>query len=61
MGTGPPPVRRLTGDKIDAQEAWRLGLVNRVVPRSSLSSAAKEMADKVALVPPIARLHRVLE
>ena len=43
----------LTGDKIDAQEAWRLGLVNKVVPRASLSSAAREMADKVALVPPI--------
>jgi enoyl-CoA hydratase/carnithine racemase len=43
----------LTGDKIDAQEAWRLGLVNRVVPRDSLASAAREMADKVALVPPI--------
>ena len=43
----------LTGDKIDAQEAWRLGLVNRVVPRDSLAAAAREMADKVALVPPI--------
>src|SRR5213076_1874542 len=43
----------LTGDKIDAQEAWRLGLVNKVVPRSELSAATREMADKVALVPPI--------
>jgi len=43
----------LTGDKIDAQEAWRLGMVNRVVPRDSLASAAREMADKVALVPAI--------
>src|SRR5438270_4758847 len=43
----------LTGDTIDAQEAWRLGLVNKVVARSALSSAARELADKVALVPPI--------
>src|SRR5438270_11247962 len=43
----------LTGDKIDAQEAWRLGLVNRVVPRDSLLAGAREMADKVALVPPV--------
>jgi len=43
----------LTGDKIDAQEAWRLGLVNRVVPRDSLMSETRAMADKVALVPPI--------
>jgi enoyl-CoA hydratase len=42
----------LTGDKIDAQEAWRLGLVNRVVPRDSLDSAVRELAEKVALVPP---------
>jgi enoyl-CoA hydratase len=43
----------LTGDTIDAQEAWRLGLVNRVVPRSELMTRTKEMADRIALVPAI--------
>jgi len=42
----------LTGDKIDAQEAWRLGLVNRVVPRDDLETETRELAQKVALVPP---------
>jgi len=42
-----------TGDTIDAQEAWRLGLVNRVVPRAELAAAARELADRVALVPPV--------
>jgi enoyl-CoA hydratase len=41
-----------TGEKIDAQEAWRLGLVNRVVPRSELTERVDELADRVALVPP---------
>ena len=41
-----------TGEKIDAQEAWRLGLVNRVVPRAELSERVDELADRVALVPP---------
>jgi enoyl-CoA hydratase len=43
----------LTGDTIDAQEAWRLGLVNRVVPRAELAQRARELADRVALVPPV--------
>ena len=43
----------LTADKIDAQEAWRLGMVNKVVPAGELAAAAREMADKVALVPPV--------
>jgi enoyl-CoA hydratase len=43
----------LTGDTIDAQEAWRLGLVNRVVPRAELTLRTRELADRVALVPPV--------
>ena len=43
----------LTGDTIDAQEAWRLGLVNRVVPRAELMATTRELADRVALVPPV--------
>jgi len=43
----------LTGDTIDAPEAWRLGLVNRVVPRDELMASARALADRIALVPPI--------
>ncbi len=43
----------LTGDTIDAQEAWRLGLVNRVVPRHELMERTRQLADRVALVPPV--------
>ncbi len=41
-----------TGETIDANEAWRLGLVNRVVPRDELMTRTAELADRVALVPP---------
>ena len=38
-------------ERLDAQEAWRLGMVNKVVPRSELMERTLEMAHKVALVP----------
>jgi len=40
-------------ETIGAEEAERYGLVNRVVPRADLAAAAREMADQVALVPPL--------
>lgn len=41
-----------TGDTIDAQEAHRLGMVNRVVPRQRLEDEVKRLARKIATVPP---------
>ena len=38
----------LTGDRIDAQEAYRIGLINKVVPLPQLMPAAEEMAMKIA-------------
>ena len=38
----------LTGDRIDAQEAQRLGLVNRIVPPDRLEEATMELARNIA-------------
>lgn len=38
----------LTGDVFDADEACRMGLVNRVVPAAELTRAANELASKIA-------------
>jgi enoyl-CoA hydratase len=43
----------LCAETLDADDAERLGLVNKVVPRGELAKAARDMADKVALVPPV--------
>lgn len=37
-----------TGEPIDAQEAYRLGAIEKVVPREQLLDAAREIAAKVA-------------
>lgn len=43
----------LTGRWIDAEEAARWGLVNRVHPADELMAAAREMADMLASGPPL--------
>ena len=44
----------LTGAQISAEEAWRIGLVNRVVPAANLMTEARALADALASKAPIA-------
>ncbi len=44
----------LTGDMIDAQEAWRIGLVNRVVEPDALLPACRELLGKIGARAPLA-------
>ncbi|HEX9446312.1 MAG TPA: enoyl-CoA hydratase-related protein [Candidatus Binatia bacterium] len=44
----------LCGETIEAEEARRLGLVNKVVPVEFLLEEAKEIAGKIAAKPPLA-------
>jgi enoyl-CoA hydratase len=42
-----------TGDEIDAREAHRLGMVNRVVPRERLEEETMALAERIARMPPV--------
>ncbi len=44
----------LTGDMIDAAEAHRIGLANKVVPQAELLTTAKAMAEKIISKGPLA-------
>ena len=48
VGTGRAMEMILTGDAIDAEEALRIGLVNKVVPGADLMSTALAAAQKIA-------------
>jgi enoyl-CoA hydratase len=44
----------MTGDPIDAQEAYRLGMVNEIHPPGELMGAAMRIAEKIASNSPTA-------
>lgn len=49
----------LLGEFADAEEAYRLGILNRVVPPEKLAETAREIAAKLAEMPPTAmRLNK---
>lgn len=43
-----------TGDRLNAAEAHRLGMVNRLVPRAELESATLALAERIAAAPAFA-------
>jgi enoyl-CoA hydratase len=54
VGLGRAKELLFTGDTIDAQEAYRIGLVNKVVPVEALMSETRKLALKVTKQPPLA-------
>ncbi len=54
VGQGRAMEMIITGDFIDAQEAYRIGLVNKVFPPEKLKEEAMELAKKIASRPPLA-------
>jgi enoyl-CoA hydratase len=54
VGVGRALELLLTGDQISAQEAHRLGLVNRVVPATALMTETRSLAATLAAKPPLA-------
>lgn len=54
VGEGKAMQMILTGEMIDAQEAYRIGLVNDVYPADQLESKTMELAGKIAEKSPVA-------
>lgn len=61
LGTGMAAELLFTGDYLEAAEAHRLGLLNRLVQQAELMEAAGKMARRIADGPPIAiRLAKLM-
>jgi enoyl-CoA hydratase len=54
VGKGMALEMMLTGEPISAQEAYRLGLVNRVVPAAELMATAERLAQQILAKAPLA-------
>ncbi|HEV2620134.1 MAG TPA: enoyl-CoA hydratase-related protein [Acidobacteriaceae bacterium] len=54
VGAGAALKMILTGEPIDAAEAWRIGLVDEVVVAAELMVRANELATRIAAMPPLA-------
>jgi enoyl-CoA hydratase len=54
VGRGRALELMLSGAPVSAQDAWRMGLVNRVVPAADLLSDARALAASLAAKPPVA-------
>jgi enoyl-CoA hydratase len=60
IGKGKALELLMTGDMIGAEEAWRLGLVNHVVPHDLAVDKAREILNKIAQKGPVA-IQKVIE
>ena len=54
IGTAKATEMVLMGERINAQEALRVGLVNKVVPPDQVMPAAEQWAQQLCEIPPIA-------
>lgn len=54
IGKGRAKELLFTGDMIDAEEAYRIGLVNKIAAHQNLVETAREMANRILLRGPVA-------
>jgi len=59
VGKGKALEMILTGDMINAQEAYRIGLVNKVVPATDVIKTAKDLARKLCTKSAVAMSHAI--
>ncbi len=57
IGRGKALEMVLTAAVVDAEEAYRVGLVNKVVPSEELTQTVQELADKIAAKGPISERY----
>lgn len=53
VGPGMAKLLMMTGERVDAAEALRIGIVERVLPHAELIDQAKQIAHKMASLPPL--------